>query len=57
MIFVIYVLSRVIADFVIKVNKPKFDTRQTRFLKNLSKSVLSSGPYKIPISVLLIRKT
>ena len=55
MIFVIYVLSRVIADFVMKVNiKPKFDTRQKRFLTNLSKSVLSSGPYKIPISVLLI---
>ena len=35
----------------------EINTIHTRFLKNLPKSALWSGPYKMPISVLLIRKT
>ena len=30
----------------------KINTMQTRFSKNLAKSALWSGPYKMPISVL-----
>ena len=37
--------------------KPKINTKQSRFSQNLAKSVLWSGPYKIPISALLKRKT
>ena len=57
-VFPIYVLLCVIKDFVMTVFiKPKIGTTQNRFLKNLSKSVLWSDPYKMPIAVLLIRKT
>ena len=54
----IYVLSRDINDFVMTVTiKSKINTTQTGFSKNLAKFVLWSGPYKMPVSVLLIRKT
>ena len=46
----IYLLSRVINDFLMKVTiKLKINTTQTRFSKNLPKSALWPGPYKIPI--------
>ena len=52
----IYVISRVIKDSIMTATiKQKIDKTQTRFSKNLAKSVLWSGPYKMPISVLLIR--
>ena len=54
----IYVLSRVIKNFKMTVTiEPKINKTQTRFSKNLAKSVFWSGPYKMQISVLLIRKT
>ena len=53
----IYVLSHIIEDFVVTVIiKPKTDTTQTRFSKYLAKSLLWSGPYKMPNSVLLVRE-
>ena len=54
----IYLLLRDIKEFFIAVTiKPKSNTTQTRSSKNLAKCALWSGPYKMPISVLLIRKT
>ena len=47
-----------IKDFFVTVTiQPKIDTIQIRFLKNLAKYLLWSGPCKMPILVLLIRKT
>ena len=54
----IYALLHKIKDIFIKVTiEPKINTTQTRFSKNLAKSTLCSGPYKMMISVLLIRNT
>ena len=53
-----YVLSCDIKEITIRVTiKPKLNTTQTRSSKNLAKSALWSGPYKMPILVLQIRKT
>ena len=47
-------LLRVIRIFFLDKNfKPNINTTQTRFLKNLAESTLWSGPFKMPISVLL----
>ena len=54
----IYVILGVMKDFFMSVTtKPKINTMQTKVSKNLAKSALWSYPYKVPISVLLIRKT
>ena len=41
--------------FVAAIIKPKINTTQTRISKILAKSAFWSGPYKMLISVLLIR--
>ena len=54
----IYVLSRDIKEFFVAVTiKPKINSTQTRSSKNLAKSALWFGPYKMQISFLLIGKT